>query len=69
MYSDSRDFQSYQQHAVGIQHGTPVVARGKGAGQAGEAGKDARVSISQVVNGWMEGESHDRPASRDIQVG
>ena len=64
-YSNSRDFHSYRQqpqpqqkHAVGIQHGTPVL-------QAGGEQQDPRVTI---VNGWMEGGSHDRPGSRELQV-
>lgn len=59
-FAESRDFQSYMQNTVGIQHGTPIIAKSK-ARRGGEEG----VSLSQLANGAP---SHDRPASRELQV-
>ena len=63
-FSQTRDFGTFFQNNVAIQHGTPVVGRAepdsKGPGKA--------VSLSRLANGWVEGMSQDRPPSKDLQV-
>ena len=49
-FSESRDFHTYRQNTVGIQHGTPVIT-GRGKGRKGGV---------VMANGWMEGETSDR---------